>query len=86
MSFRRLKLSIYEVVTLEEEEEEDEGEGEEEKVVVVVVVMETREGGRKEYWASILTLTFGITRTVELSAVGMDRNLPPRKLLGTHFC
>ena len=34
--------------------------------------------------ASIFTLTFGTTRTTQLSALRAGR--PPRKLLGTHFC
>ena len=81
MSLRRLKLSIHEAVTPEEKEEEEE---EEEESLPITSHGDSR--GRKECWASILTFTFDITRTVELSAVGMDRNLPPRKLLGTHFC
>jgi hypothetical protein len=39
-----------------------------------------------ECWASILTLTFGTTRTAELSARRASRTLPPGKFLGTHFC
>jgi hypothetical protein len=41
--------------------------------------------GDSEGWASILTLIFGTTMTVELSAVGAGRTLPRRKFLGTHF-
>jgi hypothetical protein len=37
-------------------------------------------------WASNLSLTFGTTRTVELSALGAGRTLPPRKLFGAHLC
>ena len=39
-----------------------------------------------EYRDSVLTLTFGTTRTAMLSAVRSGRTLPPRKLLGTEFC
>ena len=34
-----------------------------------------------ECWASIPTLTFGITGTAELSALRAGRTLPPRKFL-----
>ena len=38
-----------------------------------------------EFWASVITLTFGVARAVLLSAVRADRTLPPRKFLGSHF-
>ena len=37
-------------------------------------------------WASILTLTFGTTRTAELSVLRAGRSLPPWKFLGSHLC
>jgi hypothetical protein len=48
-------------------------------------VLETQQGGM-ECRASILTLTFGTTKTAELSAVRAGRALPRRKFFGTHFC
>jgi len=44
------------------------------------------EGGGGECLGSILTLTFGTTRTSQLSATHAGRNLPLRKFLDTHFC
>lgn len=45
--------------------------------------METQRG--MEWWASILTLTFGTTRTPEL-ALRAAHALPSRKFLGNNFC
>ena len=38
-----------------------------------------------EFRASILTLTFGTTRTAELSALRAGCTLTPRKFLGSYF-
>ena len=37
-------------------------------------------------WIFMLTLTFGTTRTAELSALGASCSLPHMKLLCTYFC
>jgi hypothetical protein len=42
------------------------------------------EGG-KDSWDSILTLTFGTTRTAESLSIRVCRTLPSRKFLDTHF-
>jgi hypothetical protein len=36
--------------------------------------------GGMEFWASVLTLTFGTTRTAELSALRAYRTLPPKEI------
>lgn len=54
------------------------------KVKVSLTNHENSEGG----WnvgLTILTWTFGITRTAELSSVCTGRNLFPNEFLGTHF-
>ena len=38
-----------------------------------------------ECWASILTVTFGKTRTAEVTALRAGHTLRPRKSLGAHF-
>ena len=47
-----------------------------------------REGteGQMKCSAFIHPVTFGTTRTVELSALCAGSTLTPRKFLGTHFC
>lgn len=42
--------------------------------------------GGIEFWASILTLTFGTNRTAELSAIRPGHTLRPRKFLDTDLC
>ena len=39
-----------------------------------------------KFWASILTLTFGTTRTAEFSAIRAGRTFPSRRFFGVHFC
>ena len=38
-----------------------------------------------EFWASIFTLTFVITRTAQLSALGAGHILPPKRVVGTRL-
>jgi hypothetical protein len=47
--------------------------------------MSWRLRGRMEFWAFILTLTLGTTRTAELSATRAGRTLNPMKFLGYSF-